>query len=509
MSPDLECIVLVPFHIALVASVAPKPLATAVAAALTVGAAFAIESPAAAVQLWRGLMSPSIFILGLLLVIGAAAAIPTSGRRLLARIPASATSWRQRFVDFAPPVRLRVAMKLAAMYVITAVSIAPTLAMGFRIPDPHYFAPALFPLVFLVADATHSMPDRAATCLIAIVALTPLSLLFAPLAVGLGGIPITMTAVVSVVLLLANALRSPRRFVSDLEARPSSRVAIAGAMLVCVMCIPDALIYPRIRQLWPVAAAEDTVRDLYASGFTFAELMAGLQGPAAHTVQTMIVNWDPHLFADPPRAADATSSLLAIIVDRGIAARTHDVLMRRDTPSGDAAVLIRSLSVMDRARIRACSARSCGDPVDPERCTTRDPDGLMRHSAPFFPIEGADAARAGEPASDPERAATYCVRVFIPLRMSGTGEAHWLRVENDWPLDIRIQRIDGVPFDGTVPGPEVRLSNDHRATGTVELEIEAHAIGPNPFIEQPPVIEVTAENEHLLDGFRRGRVTLF
>jgi hypothetical protein len=93
--------------------------------------------------------------------------------------------------------------------------------------------------------------------------------------------------------------------------------------------------------------------------------------------------------------------------------------------------------------------------------------------------------------------------------MSGTGEPHWLRVQQLWPLDIRIREVSGVAFDGTVPGPEVRLSNDHPGAGSVEVEIEAHTIGPNPFIEQPPVIEVTAENEHLLDAFRHGHVTLF
>ena len=87
MSAALVCVVAVPFHIALVAFVATKPRSAATGAALAVAVTFAIESPAAAAKLGERLVPPSILILGLLLVTRVAAAIPTSGRRLLARIP--------------------------------------------------------------------------------------------------------------------------------------------------------------------------------------------------------------------------------------------------------------------------------------------------------------------------------------------------------------------------------------------------------------------------------------
>jgi len=35
----------------------------------------------------------------------------------------------------------------------------------------------------------------------------------------------------------------------------------------------------------------------------------------------------------------------------------------------------------------------------------------------------------------------------------------------------RIRQVSGVSFDGAVPGPEVRLSNDHPAAGSVERSI--------------------------------------
>ncbi len=509
MSPDLECIVALPFHVALVALLATTPLSAATGAALTTAVTFAIESPAAAAQLERGLLRPSLFVLGLLLVTCAGAALTRSGRRLLARVAEWVRLCRRRLLDMPAAARARVVMKLMAVYLIAAVWIGPMIAVGFRIPDAHYFAPALFPLVFFVADATASMSDRAASRLIGILALTPLSLLFAPIAVGIGGMFCTWIIAVAVLLSVADAFRSAPRLVDRLEARPSPRVAIAGAVLVWLMTAPDTLLYPRIRQVWPVATAEHMVRDLYASGFSYAELIGGLQGPAHHTVQTMIVNWDPDLFAAPPRAGDSTSSFLAMIAARDVAARTHDVLMRRDTGDGHSAMIVRSTFVIDRAHVRTCATTSCADPVDPERCTIRDPDGPLKHGAPFFPVRSADGAAGDGSISEQQRQTTYCVRYFVPLRMSGTGEAHWLRVHQFWPLQIRILRVSGVPFEGTVPGVEVRLPNDHPGSGTLEIETEARAFGPNPFIEQPPVMDVTADDEHLLDAFRGGRVTLF
>ncbi len=506
MSPALECIVVVPFHLALVAVLGRRPLSMATASALTVALTFGIESSAAAAQLWRGLVVPGSLLVGMLLIVGIAAAIPTSGRRLFARIAGYVGRWRMLLLELPPPVRARVAMKLAAIYLVTAIWVGPMIAMGFRVPDTHYVSPAVFALVFFVADAFHAMADRGAARLTGIVVLTSVSLRFAPLAVGVGGLMVVFATAMAVVRALAAAVRDPGRFVGDLEASPSSSVAIAGTMLVCVMCAPDTLIYPRTRQVWPVAAAEHVVQGLYASGATFAELMGGLQGPAAYTIQTMIVNLDPGLFAEAPRVDDASPSLLALILDPAVAARTRDVLMRRDTAGGDSAVVVRSPSVMDLARVRTCSTDACTDPIDPGRCTTRDPHGRLRHYAPFFPLDGPDVARTGGPSNGE---ASYCVRFFIPLRMSGTGEAHWLRVEPLAPLDIRIRDVDGVSFDGTVPGPEVRLRNDAAGAGTVEIEIEAHTFGPNPFIEQPPVMEVIDENQHLLDAFRRGRITLF
>jgi hypothetical protein len=93
--------------------------------------------------------------------------------------------------------------------------------------------------------------------------------------------------------------------------------------------------------------------------------------------------------------------------------------------------------------------------------------------------------------------------------MSGTGEPHWVRASDIWPLRIRLRQVSGVSFDGSVPGPEVRLTNDRPGSGTLEVEVSADGVGPDSdWLEEPPLIEVTAANEHLLELFRQGRVTL-
>jgi len=509
MSPSLSSILLAPLHLALVALAARTPLSAAFLAALAIAATFAIESSRSAAQLAGLLVWPCSVALGLLLVVGIAAAVWRSARSLLRRIADGPQAWRRRFLAMPAPVRLRAAMKLAAMYLITAGWMGSMMAGRLRIPDAHYFATAVFPLVFLAADATESMSGRGAARLIGVLLLTLGSLLFAPFAVAVGSALCVIAAGLLFLLLLARALRSGGRAADALAARPSAYVAIAGAMLVCLMSVPDALIYPRTRQLWPVVTAETMVRRLYDSGFTFSELMGALQGQAPYTLQSMIASLDPEFSRDQPMAEHSTHSVLAMIVDPAVAARTRDVLMRVDTPAGDAAIAIRSTSVLDRARLRTCYAGSCDEPIDPRRCTTRNPHGLVRHDRPYFPVDTVEAPAPSRLLSSQVPGATYCVRFFVPVRMSGTGESHWLRVPQLWPLRARIRHVTGVSFEGALPGPEVRLSNDRRETGTVEVEASGHGIGPeSDWLEQPPLIEVDTANEMLLEPYRHGRVTL-
>lgn len=505
VSASLSCVLLLPFHLALVALAARKPLSAMTGAALAFAGTFAIESSAAAAQLAQLLFTPALVAFGLLVAV----AVAKPGRTLLRRVVASAQQWRSGLLDMPEPVRLRAAMKLAALYLITAAWMGPTIAGGIRIPDAHFFAPVVFPLVFLAADGTQSMSDRAAVGLIAIVVLALGPLLFAPLAVVVGSVLCVVIGGAAFLFCLARVLQSGGRFRSELEARSSHRVAIAGATFVCLMSMPDALIYPRIRQVWPVATVETLVRGLYDAGFTFPQLMGALQGQAPYSIQSMIATFDPNLFRDPSPPGDPTVSLLAMIVEPALAARTHDVVLRLETPDRRAAITIRSTSVLDLPHLQTCYARSCDEPVDPRRCTTRDPHGTVQHDRPYFPVDKVETPAAGGVFGDQEPGTIYCVRFLIPLRMSGTGEPHWLRVPLLWPLDARIRNVTGVAFAGVVPGPEVRLSNDRVERGTVEVDLSAHGLGPeSDWLEQPPLIEVSSPNEHLLEPFRQGRMTL-
>jgi hypothetical protein len=354
------------------------------------------------------------------------------------------------------------------------------------------------------------MSGRAAWSLIGVAMLALVSLRFAPFAVGIGSVLCVVTAALLFLFLLVRALRYRDGLGHDLEARPSGRVALGAAVLVCLMCLPDALIYPRTPQVWPVRTAVDIVRGLYDSGFTFPELMDALQEQAPYTLDSMIANLDPHVFGDPPMMRDSTLSLLAMIVDPAVAERSRNVVMRVDTAAGRAAIAIRSTSLLDRSRLRTCYARSCDEPIDPQRCITREPSAPVRHDRPYFPVDKIETPAAGSLFSYQPSGTTYCIRFSIPLRLSGTGEPHWLRVPELWPLPLqtRIRQVTGASYDGIVPGPEVRLHNDQRGSGTVEIEVSARAFGPESnWLEQPPLVELDDANEHLLELYRHGHLT--
>ncbi|MEO6025370.1 MAG: hypothetical protein ABIR79_00700 [Candidatus Binatia bacterium] len=507
MSTSLSSILLAPLLLALVALTARQPLVTTPLAAVTVAATFALESSRAAAQLAHLLVVPSMLALGLLLVAIGATALFRSGRALLRRIADTGRARRRRFLALPPLPRVRVAMTLAALYLIAAGALASMNRL--RVPDAHYFATAVFPLVFLAADASEALSRRTAASLLVVLVLALGSLLFAPLAIALGSVLCVIAVGFGSLLLLARAIRSGGGTVSELGARRSSGLAVAGALLVCLMSAPDALIYPRTPQLWPVVTAETMVRRLYASGLTFAELMSGLQGQAPFTLQAMIASLDPEFAIDPPMPDAATPALLTTIVDPANAARASDVLVRMDTPSGQPALAIPLASFLDRAGLRTCYATSCDEPIDPGRCTTRRSQGPVRHDRPYFPVDTIDVEAPGDRSSLYPAGSTWCVRFFVPLRTSGSREPHWLRAPDLWPLHVRIRAVTGVSFDGALPGPEVRLSNDARATGTVEVEVSAHGVGPEAdWLEQPPLVEVGAANEMLLEPYRQGRATL-
>jgi hypothetical protein len=508
MSTSLSSILLAPLLLALVGLAARRPVVAVPLAALAIAGTFALESSRAAAQLGEALVRPALLGLGLLLVVGIGAVAARSGRMLLRRGADVAHAWRRRFLALPALERVRTAMKLAAIYLIAAGWIAS--APRLRVPDAHYFATAVFPLVFLAADAAEGLSRERASILIAALMLALASLPFAPLAVAAGS---ALAVIAAAVVLLSVAVRTlgAGAIAEHLTARPAPRLALAGALLACAMSAPDALLCPRTRQLWPVVTGETMVRRLYASGFTFPQLMGALQGQAPYTIQSTIASLDPDFGTEPPMVDDRTPAVLAMIVDAETAALARDVVVRTDTTGGQVAIAVRSSSLLDRARLRTCYADSCDEPIDPRWCVPRNPRGPLQHDRPYFPVGPIDVVDVPthEPAAFRHPTSTWCVRFLVPVRTTGSGEPHWLRVPQLWPLQVRIRDVTGVAFDGALPGPEVRLGNDAQATGTIEVEVSAHGLGPDArWLEQPPLLEVTAANEALLEPYRRGRVTL-
>jgi hypothetical protein len=60
--------------------------------------------------------------------------------------------------------------------------------------------------------------------------------------------------------------------------------------------------------------------------------------------------------------------------------------------------------------------------------------------------------------------------------------------------------VTGVEFEGRLLGAEIRLLDGKAATGVVEMEF---APSTAPWAWIPPVVEVSAGDEHLLDSYRR------
>jgi len=66
-------------------------------------------------------------------------------------------------------------------------------------------------------------------------------------------------------------------------------------------------------------------------------------------------------------------------------------------------------------------------------------------------------------------------------------------------LDSDISRVSGIPFQGALPGPDVELLDTRQATGTLEVQVSSDGFGPaSEWLEDPPLVEVTAANQHLL-----------
>ena len=507
MSAHISCVLMVPFHLALVLLFARRPIAAVALASLSFVVAFTVESYDAA-RAVAGLIVATPAVVGAIVL--AAIVLGASAARF-GRLGLRTQQLRGRLAEVPRAARVRAVMKAAIVYINSTVWIGSALARS-SIPDSHYLVPLVFPLVFLAADSATQLSRRATITLSMIGILALLLFPFAPVGSELGNVcMLALSALVAVAIVarlvgwrgvLARVL-GPDPF----SAAPAA-LAFGLAALALAASVPDLLIVPRERQTWPVGAAERLADDLYESGFTFPRLWAALQRQSPGTVEYTMAILDPNLFHQPEPVVDAGWSLLALMVEPAVVARTAGVVLTFPINATRSAIVVRAPSYLDRTHVRTCYSSVCGAQPPPERCTERQPERPLRHLPPYFEVDREEPV-VGTTFSFLRLGQKYCILFSIPLHTSGSRVPHIVRVSEQWPLHVRIRRVEGVDVEGPLPGAEVRLVDDRAATGSMEVEVSSDGLGPlSNWLEEPPLIEVTAANEHLLQPFRERRASL-
>lgn len=506
MSFNLTCGLMVPFHLALVGLSARRPYVAVATVGLVLLVAPALESADAA-RLMAGLLvgTPPVIVAVALVIVAVALAVrPLRGR--LVALPLRLRRWRARFAGLPVRLRVRLTMKAAIVYVSLALWTG-SLALG-SVPG-HYLAPLVVPLVFLAVDATESMSSRAVIALAAVGLVALLALPFAPLAfILLNGFILAWSAGV-VAMSVVRAIRwrtLPLLGRDRLAPTPALPYVLVAAVLVG--SVPDAILFPRDRQSWPVSAAERLATGLYASGYTFVELAVAVQRHSPGTVELMTAMLDPQLSRPPQFVSDPGWSLLPLIVDQAIVARTGGVVFATPITASRTAIAVRLPSYLDRTRLRTCVLADCGDEATGDACVERDPRRPLSHLPPFFTAARVDAGGAGAASSPAHADGRYCVTFSLPVRTPGEGVPHLIHVSEQWFQTTEIVRVTGVAFEGELPGPEIRLLDDREAVGTLEVQVTSEGFGPGAdWLSDPPLVEVDTANEHLLKPFRTGRTS--
>jgi hypothetical protein len=314
----------------------------------------------------------------------------------------------------------------------------------------------------------------------------------------------------AVVAILAWAIRGRRPFFfgADAAAPAPAVLAFFLAAVTLTASFPDMIVIPRERQSWPVAASETLANGLYETGYTFSQVLAALQRQSPGTVENTIAILDPDFFGPPTPVVDAGWSLLALMVDPSVAARSEDVVLSFPISRSRSAIVVRAPSYLDRTRLRTCYSVACDREPDPGACTERQPALAPAHLPPFFHVDRQEKPVPGEGSSYPPGGWQYCIRFSMPIRTPGTGVPHLVRAIDQWPLQARITKVSGVDYEGELPGVEVRLTDQRESSGVLEVEVSSDGPGPGAdWLADPPLIEVGLGNQHLLEPFRSTRMT--
>ena len=475
---------MVPFHLLLVALVAPRPLVAVAVCGLSFAIPFCVDSMDSALEIVRQV--PTIrFAVGLAISAGVVALTARMSRRTLLRASMPA------------PDRVRAVMTAALIYA-TATIWAANLLLQNGVPAPRYFIPASLPFLYLVAERVGALGVRATIGFGMVEGVSLLLLSFAP-----HGLEVLQVPVAAVVTLYALAT-----IVQSIFGRRIGSLWPPATICVCVILVAvgDLILQSKRGPLQAVTLAEveRLVPRLYAAGYTYPELLASLQGPAADDMIALLTERDPKFFDQPtPHLAAADFSLLVVKVPNTALAGVQGVIAT--VPSDDsrsAIVVLGERPYLDWIRARRCTWTSDRGQAASYTCVQPRLDQPLPHNWPYVDFGGPVSPSESAPAP---RASDGSVHFEVPVHTPGHGVAHIVSVANEWPATWTIVRVRDVQYEGELPGAEIRLPDKREATGVVEFEFRLATRTDLPWVWLPHAMEVTEGNECLLDAFRRMR----
>lgn len=488
VSAELGNIVMVPFHLALVAVAAPRPFIAVPVCALFLAVPFYLESADAA---WA--------IIGQMLTLRFAAGFAFCVVLLpfLVRL--------RPHLGPAPslPVadRLRVVMTAALLYATATIWLGNVFLIN-AVPAPRYFTPAGFPFMYLIAEGLGCLAPGRMALVVVLEAITLVMLPRAPYALGVAQVPIL---VVVTLYALGTIVRSVRSGAIRLPPRPTLWPVLATCF--CGIAISAVAVFAATKrgevQSLTLAEVEGLVSKLYGGGYTYSQLLGSLQGPAADDMMPLLTERDPLSFSDTRvSVGDPDFSLLVIKAPTAAIARTRGVIAAVPSSDSRSVIIVRDEpSYLEWTGMRRCSWVSNG--ASRRYLCARPLTDAVPHNRPFVQFEEPVPAEGEVPR---ESADDRKVRFEVPVRTSGSGVSHIIRTAEEWPATWRIVGVTGVDFEGKLPGAEVRLPDTRAGTGVVELEFELNRMQMElPWVWLPHVIEVAQDNEHLLEPFRAGR----
>lgn len=489
VSAELGSIVMVPFHLGLVGLAAARPLPAMIICGLAFAIPFFLESTDAALEVVRQL--PTLRFAIAVAVCGAFVPLLIRVRPYLQ--PAGST-------PVAP--RVRAAMLLALVYAALTIWAGNLLLLG-GVPAPRYLQPASFPFLYLLAERMGTLAPRAALAIAALAASALVTLSWAP-----HGREVVQLPVAAIVTLFALAVIV--RSVRQRDARLAPRLASWPAPAICLLAIgiaaADIVVIARRggAQALTLAEAEQLVSKLYGAGYTYPELLASMQGPAADGMISLLTERDPARFAGETHFQEPDLSLLVLKVPSAVVARTARVIAAVPSAGSRAAIVVRGgRSYLDWARARRCVWQSDGHGPGGHRCAQPLLDQPLPHNWPYVRF-GEVLPRSVLPAA--AEIPRWSVRFEVPVHTPGRGAARIVRTPSKWPASWRFVSVSGVEIEGTLPGEEVRLPDTRPAQGTAELEFQPPLPTELPWVWLPQIVEVDQENEHLLEPFRGRRV---